>query len=123
MVAEDIGAFTQTSFSMCMEVRVITVALKCVRDNAHAILNTDSICTLDLVRQGLHYAGWLSIIQVSELVSITCIFSPGHAGVLGNEKADGLAETVYVRGALIMYHQAVLSAIREMLSAIRVEDN
>ena len=61
----------------------------------------DSMSTLDLVRQGLHYADWLPIIQASELVSITWIFSPNHAGVLGNAIVDVLAWAAEsdVRGA------------------------
>ena len=125
VVAEDSGAFAQTTSSMCMEVRAITEALEWLRDNgqAHAVFVTDSMSTLDLVRQGLHYADWLPIIQASELASITWIFSPGHAGVLGNERADVLAGTADVRGALIMDPPAVLSAVREMLSATRVEED
>ena len=43
--------------------------------------------------------------------------------MLGNERADVLAGTADVRGALIMDPPAVLSAVREMLSATRVEED
>ena len=65
----------------------------------------------------------MSIIQANDLVSITWIFSPGHADVVGNEKADVLAGTAYIRGALMMELPAFLSAVREMLSDIRYEDD
>ena len=42
--------------------------------------------TPDLVRQGLNYDGLL----ITELVSITRVLYPGHAGVLGNESVDVL---------------------------------
>ena len=73
VVAEDSDTIAQTTSSICMEVRVITKALEWLRDkgHAHAIFVTDSMSILDLVRQGLHYAEWLPIIQASELVSIT----------------------------------------------------
>ena len=71
LVAEDSGAFTQTTSSMCMEVRAITEALQWLRDSghAHSIFVTDSMSTLELVRQGKHYADWKPIIQASQLES------------------------------------------------------
>ena len=72
IVAEDSGAFAQTTSSMC-----ITEALEWLRDNGHVhvIFVTDSMSTLDLVRQGMHYADWKSLITASQLESITWIFS------------------------------------------------
>ena len=95
VVAEGSGTFAQTTSSMCMEVRDITDELEWLRDNghAHAIFVTDSMSTLNLVRQGLHYADWLRMIQATELVSITWILSSRHADVLGYERADVLAGT------------------------------
>ena len=67
IVAEDSGAFAQTTSSMCMEVRAITEALEWLRDSGHAhvIFVTDSMSTLDLVRQGMHYADWKPLITAS----------------------------------------------------------
>ena len=58
VVAEDSGAFTQTTSSMCMEVRSITEALQWPSDSGHvhAIFVTDSMRTFELVRRGMHYA-------------------------------------------------------------------
>ena len=125
IVAEDSGAFAQTTSSMCMEVRAITEALEWLRDSGHAhvIFVTDSMSTLDLVRQGMHYADWKPLITASQLESITWIFSPGHAGVLGNERADVLAGEAVIKGDLIMDPPAVRAAVQEMLSATRVEED
>ena len=103
-MAEDSDAFAQTTSSMCMEMRAITEALEWLRDSGHAhvIFVTDSMSTLDLVRQGMHYADWKPLITASQLESITWIFSPGHAGVLGNERADVLAGAAVIKGDLIM---------------------
>ena len=124
IVAEDSGAFTRTTSSMCMEVRAITEALQWLCDNghAHSIFVTDSMSTLELVRQGMYYADWKPIIQESQLDSITWIFPPGHAGVRGNERADVLAGAAEVKGDLIMDPPAVRAAVQDMLSATRVEE-
>ena len=45
----------------------------------------------------------------SKLQSIVWIFSPGHTGVLGNERADVLAGSAEIRGTLIMDPPAVRS--------------
>ena len=93
VVAEGSGAFAQTTSSMCMEVRAISEAITWLRDerHVHAIFVTDSLSTLEKVRLGMHYADWKPAITASQLESIVWIFSPGHAGVLGNERADVLA--------------------------------
>ena len=73
--------------------------------------------TLGLVRQGLNYVDWLSIIRSSELVSIIWIFSPGHAGMVSNEMANVLSGAeVDVRSALDP------QTVPEILSATKVED-
>ena len=48
-------------------------------------------------------------------------FSPGHAGVLGNERADVLTGSAEIRGTLIMDPPAVRAAVQEMLTATRTE--
>ena len=61
VVAEDSGAFTQTTSSMCMEVRAITEALQWLSDSGHvhAIFVTDSMSTLQKVEKEYMYADWL----------------------------------------------------------------
>jgi len=84
-----------------------------VRDSghAHAIFVTHSMSTLDLVRQGMHYADWKPLITASqfESITVTWIFSPGHAGVLGNERADVLAGEAITKDNFIMDPPAVRS--------------
>ena len=69
----------------------------------------------------MHYADWKPAITASQLESIVWIFSPGHAGVLGNERADVLAGSAEIRGTLIMDPPAVRAAVQEMLTATRTE--
>ena len=69
----------------------------------------------------MHYADWKSAITASQLESIVWIFSPGHAGVLGNERADLLAGSAEIRSTLIMDPPAVRAAVQEMLTATRTE--
>ena len=122
-MAEGSGAFAQTISSMCMEVRAISEAITWLRDerHVHAIFVTDSLSTLEKVRLGMHYADWKPAITASQLESIVWIFSPGHAGVLGNERADVLAGSAEIRGTLIMDPPAVRAAVQEMQTATRTE--
>ena len=52
---------------------------------------TDSLSTLEKVRQGNLNADWVSLIIQSNIQKIVCIYCPGHARVKGNEVADRLA--------------------------------
>ena len=63
------------------------------------------------------------MISASQLESITWIFSPGHAGVLGNERTDVLAKEAVIKGDLIMDPPAVRGAVQKMLSVTRVEED
>ena len=71
----------------------------------------------------MHYADWKPLITASQLESITWIFSPGHAGVLGNKRADVLVGEAVIKVDLIMDPLAVRAAVQEMLSATRVEED
>ena len=106
-----------------MEVRAISEAITWLRDerHVHAIFVTDSLSTLEKVRLGMHYADWKPAVTASQLEGIVWIFSPEHAGVLGNERADVLAGSTEVRGTLIMDPPAVRAAVQEMLTATRTE--
>ena len=67
----------------------------------------------------MHYADWKPSTTASQFESIVWIFSPGHAGVLGNERADLFAGSAEIRGTLIMDPPAVRAAVKEMLTATR----
>ena len=93
IIHEDSGATKLTTSSMVMEIQAISRALEWVATTAHkhVVIVTDSMSTLDKIRHGLFYHAWLNSIKASKLKKITFIFSPGHAGVKGNERADHLA--------------------------------
>ena len=75
------------------------------------------------MRHDIHYADWKPLISASQLESITWIFSPGHAGVLGEERTDVLAKEAVIKGDFIMDPPAVRGAVQKMLSATRVEED
>ena len=120
VLAESSGAFAQTTSNMSMEVRATYEAIVWLRyeRHVHAIFVIDSLSTLEKVGLGMH---WKPSITESQLGSIVWIFSPGHAGVLGTERADVLAWSSEIRGTLIMDHPAVRTAVQEMMTATMTE--
>ena len=100
----DSGAYQQVTSSMKMEIEAITRALRWIADHraetTHAVVATDSMCTLKKIEGGLLRVEWMEAIRATAMMSITWIFCPGHAGVKGNEKADKLAsEAVPIENA------------------------
>ena len=91
-----------------MEVRTISEAIAWLGDEIylHAIVVKDSICTIEKVHLGMHYADLKPANTASQPEIIIWIFSSGHANVLGNE----------IRDALIMDAPAVSAAVQEMLT-------
>ena len=92
-VAEKSGAVSITTSSMLMEINAITEALRYLKEEKYtrAVIVTDSMSTLQKVQKENLYADWVSTISDSCLERLTSVFSPGHAGVKGNERADCLA--------------------------------
>ncbi len=92
-VKEKCGAVTNTTSSMDMEILAISEALSWVTttNQSHVVIITDSMSTLTKIQKGCLRTEWISYISRSKLRKITWIFSPGHAGVIGNERADRLA--------------------------------
>ena len=80
---------------------------------------SDSMCTLEKVHLGMHYADWKPTITANQLESIVWIFTPGHAGVLVNKRVGVLAGSAEIRDTLIMDLPAVHAAVQEMLTATR----
>ena len=72
---------------MQMEVKAITEAMRYLQLNQHskAVIVTDSMSTLEKIKKEYLHADWLKSLKDSSLERITWIFSPGHAGVRGNE--------------------------------------
>ena len=58
--------------------------------------------TLQKIEKGLMYADWLYSLQNSELQKITLTFSPGYAGVTGNDRADNLAFSAAINNDFVL---------------------
>ena len=77
--------------------------------------------TLQKVEKGMLYADWKSTIRESSLEKVAWIFSPGHAGVADNERADKLADEAKVGGRMTLDPPTVLAAVQEILRKNREE--
>ena len=80
-----------------------------------AVIVTDSMSTLEKVRKEHLHADWLQALRASGLERITWVFSPGHAGVRGNERADVLAGTAPIDDDYILDPPTVLQIVKEHL--------
>ena len=116
-VAEGSGAVDLTTSSMLMEVKAITEALRYLQLHQHkrALIITDSMSTLQKVRKEYLYADWVPLISGSALESLTWVFSPGHAGVQGNERADSLAGEAAIDGNLTLDPPTVIQCVTDQL--------
>ena len=122
---EGSGATTITTSSMTVEIKAITEALKWLcstEDHQYATIVTDSMSTLEKVRGGNLYADWFATLENSQLLRLQFIFCPGHAGVVGNERADKLAGSANIEGGLTLDAPTVLSTVRDhLVSSIEEE--
>ena len=116
-IAEGSGAVDITTSSMLMEVKAISEALKYLQEQGtkKAVIVTDSMSTLQKVKKEYLYADWLKVLQDSALEKLIWIFSPGHAGVLGNERADSLAGTAAIDNNLTLDPPTVMQCVRQHL--------
>ena len=115
------GAIELTTSSMIMEIKAITEALK-YRQDTHverAVIVTDSMCTLQKVMNCFLYADWAPIINNSALERLVWIFTPGHAGVEGNERADRLADAAIIDNNITLDGPTVLQIVAEQLKEKR----
>ena len=121
-VREMSGATEVTTSSMYMEVIAITESLKWLKDTAFesATIVTDSLCTLEKVRNGMLYADWKEAIRGSNLSRVVWIFCPGHAGVVGNERADKLAGEAVLGEAVPLDPATVVSTLTDWYNNNRV---
>ena len=108
-------AYDTTTSSLRMEVEAVSAAFRWLVNTTytHVAIVTDSESMLRRVRTGKLRAEWLASIQRSQVARITCIFSPGHAGVLGNEQADRLAGSAKLGGVLMHDRADVAAALWE----------
>ena len=102
---------------MRMEIEAVTAAFKwlCEQEATHTVVVTDSQSMLRKVEAGKMRREWVELLEESTIVHITWIFSPGHAGVKGNEIADQLAEQASVKGECKMDHHELLKTINDKL--------
>ena len=108
-----------------MEVKAITEALRYLQLQHYkkALIVTDSMSTLQKVRKEYLYADWVPLISGSPLENVTWIFSPGHAGVRGNERADSLAGDAAIDGNLTLDPPAVIQCVSDQLIASRPQSS
>ena len=97
-VSEDSAACNSTMSSMMTEINAVTLALIWLKDADYSrvVIVTDSLSTLEKVRQGNLHADWVSLINQSSIQRIVWIYCPGHSGVKGNEVSDRLAGNVEI---------------------------
>ena len=97
-VSEDSAACNSTMSSMMTEINAVTLALTWLKDADYSrvVIVTDSLSTLEKVRQGNLHADWVSLINQSSIQRIVWIYCPGHAGVKGNEVSDRLTGNVEI---------------------------
>ena len=123
IISENSMACSTTLSSMMTEINAVTLALTWVssQDYSRVVFVTDSLSTLEKVRQGNLHADWYPLINSSSIRRITWIYCPGHAGVIGNETADRLAGNAQVApGAQILLDKnAVENMVETSLSVVR----
>ena len=102
---------------MLMEVKSITEALRYLREKKYkrAVIVTDSMSTLHRVQKENLYTDWVSTISDSCLERLTWVFSPGHAGVKGNEHADCLAGDAIIDDNLTLDLATVVQCMTQQL--------
>ena len=124
-VHEDSGGIRLTTSSMIMEIKAITEALQFIQQNQQkrAIIVTDSMCTLMKVTSGYLYADWIPIISNSSLEKLIWVFTPGHAGVQGNERADSLADAAIADCNITLDASTVIQSVSESLLASRPQSS
>ena len=124
-VAEGSGAVDITTSSMLMEVKAVTEALRYLQANQlkRAIIVTDSMSTLQKISKEYLYADWVTIISSSSIEHLSWIFSPGHAGVTGNERADSLAGEAVIDNNITIDPPTVVQCVSDQLIASRPQSS
>ena len=79
--------------------------------------------TLQKINKENLYADWVPIISSSKLERLTLVFSPGHAGVQGNERADSLAGTAAIDNNLTIDPPSVIECVTDQLMASRPQSS
>ena len=123
IVSEDSIACSITLSSMMTEINAVTLALTWASSQEYSriVFVTDSLSTLEKVRQGNLHADWYPLINNSGIRRIIWIYCPGHAGVQGNETADRLAGSAQLTPGVqvLLDNNAVESMVETSLTAAR----
>jgi len=108
-----------------MKIKTITEALRWFRQENHrrVVSVTDSMSTLHKVQNEYLYADWMDIILKGPFDQITWIFSPGHAGIVGNERADVIAGAAVIDNNLTFDQPTVLQFIQNHLALNRTKSS
>ena len=73
------------------------------------------MCTLKKIMNCFMYADWMTTISEGTLERIVWIFTPGHAGDIGNERADTLADAAVLDNNLTLDAPTVIQIVTEKL--------
>ena len=116
IIQEDSCSYPVTTSSMRMEVDAATAALKWVSTTGFrcALILTDSQSMLKKIEAGSFRPEWIDLIKASQLRKLVWIYTPGHAGVKGNERADHLAGSADFGEDLEMGEKEILTALYEL---------
>ena len=115
-VSEDSQACSSTLSSMMTEINAVTLALRWAINQPYSrlVFVTDSLSTLEKIRQGNLHADWTPLINASNIRRIVWIYCPGHAGVKGNETADRLAGNAQIsQGVQILLDKNTVESMVE----------
>lgn len=69
------------------------------------------------------YADWMPIVNNSMLERLVWVFTPGHAGVEGNERADRLADAAIIDNNITLDGPTVLQIVAEKLTEKRPQSS
>ena len=87
----------------------------------HAIILTDSINLLQKVESGMGWPDWHTAMHSLRLQRLLWIYSPDHAGLSGNKRADRLASTADITCGLQLSRAEALRGLRNVLNMNRPE--
>ena len=79
--------------------------------------------TLQKISKEYLYADWVTIISSSSIEHLSWIFSPGHAGVTGNERADSLAGEAVIDNNITIDPPTVVQCVSDQLIASRPQSS
>ena len=105
-----------------MEVEAVTHALRWIASRGdsqttHTIILTDSMSLLQKVKSGMGSPDWnVSMVDI-HLPKLLRVYHPGHAGVMGNDRADRQAGKAPITNGLLLGRSEVLRSLRHYLRA------